>query len=175
VGSFLVKFKFVKKVVLYTDGGCDPNPGPGGYGIVLIFGKRRKELSGGYRLTTNNRMELMAAIKGLEALTEPCNVKLYSDSEYLVQAMNQGWVQRWKARGWRRSSKDLAANVDLWERLLALCQKHQVEFVWIRGHAGNPENERCDRLVMQAMRASELMIDVEYESSVSQGRQPKLI
>ena len=173
--SFLVKFWLVKQVVLYTDGGCDPNPGPGGYGIVLIFGGRRKELSGGYRLSTNNRMELMAAIKGLEAISEPCMVKLYSDSKYLVQAMNQGWAQAWKTRGWRRSGKDPAANPDLWEKLLTLCQKHKVEFVWIRGHAGNPENERCDRLVTQAMRASNLSIDEEYESSRSQDRQPKLI
>jgi ribonuclease HI len=165
----------VKEVKLYTDGGCDPNPGPGGYGIVLISAGRRKEFSGGYRLTTNNRMELMAAIKGLEALSEPCTVRLYSDSKYLVQAMNEGWVQGWKVRGWRRSGKDPAANPDLWERLLALCETHHVEFVWIKGHSGNPENERCDRLVLLAMRASSLSIDEEYESSLSQGHQPRLI
>ena len=165
----------MKEVTLYTDGGCDPNPGPGGYGIVLISGGRRKELSGGYRLSTNNRMELIAAIKGLEALTEPCKVRLYSDSKYLVQAMNQGWVQAWKARGWRRSGKIPAANSDLWERLLTLCRTHQVEFVWVKGHAGNPENERCDRLVMRAMRAPNLEVDDIYESSISKGQQPRLI
>jgi ribonuclease HI len=165
----------VKEVKIYTDGGCDPNPGPGGYGIVLIYGGRRRELSGGYRLSTNNRMELMAAIKGLEALSEPCNVKLYSDSKYLVQATNEGWAQRWKMHGWRRSGKESAANPDLWERLLALCEVHRVEFVWIKGHSGHTENERCDRLVLQAMRASNLSIDEEYELTISQGQQPRLI
>ena len=117
----------------------------------------------------------MAAIKGLEALSEPCQVRLYSDSNYLVQAMNQGWAKGWKARGWRRSGKDPAANPDLWERLLALCQKHQVEFEWIKGHAGNQENERCDRLVMRAMHSPNLLVDEEYEATISQSRQPKLI
>jgi len=165
----------MKEVTLYTDGGCDPNPGPGGYGIVLISGGRRKELSGGYRLSTNNRMELIAAIKGLEALNEPCKVRLFSDSKYLVQAINQGWVRAWKAHGWRRSGKIPAANSDLWERLLTLCRTHQVEFVWVKGHAGNPENERCDRLVMRAMRAPNLEVDDIYESSISKGQQPRLI
>jgi len=173
--SFLVKFIAMKDVALYTDGGCDPNPGPGGYGVVLVFGKRRRELSGGYRYSTNNRMELMAAIKGLEALNEPCRVRLFSDSKYMVQAMNQGWVQGWKEHGWRRSGKDPAANSDLWERLLALCELHQVEFVWIKGHAGNLENERCDRLVMQAMHGKSLSRDEDYELSISRNRQPKLI
>lgn len=153
----------MKEVVIYTDGACDINPGPGGYGVVLIYGQNRKELSAGYRLTTNNRMELMAAIRGLEALKEPCNVTVYSDSEYLVQAMSLGWAQRWKKRGWRRSENDPAANPDLWEKLLALCQVHQVTFTWIRGHAGNRENERCDRLAVQARRSPDLPPDEGYE------------
>jgi ribonuclease HI len=155
----------LKEVILYTDGACDKNPGPGGYGAVLIHGRNRKELSGGYRLTTNNRMELMAVIQGLEALKEPCKATIYSDSEYLVRAMNEGWAQRWKKRGWRRSGNDPAANPDLWEKLLALAQVHQTTFVWVRGHAGNAENERCDRLAVQARRRPNLPPDEVYEGS----------
>jgi ribonuclease HI len=161
----------LKEIILYTDGACEPNPGPGGYGVVLIHGKHRKELSGGFRYTTNNRMELMAAIKGLEALKEPCIVKLHSDSEYVVRAMTQGWVQRWKAHGWRRSSKEPAANPDLWEKLLEQCQRHQVSFIWVKGHAGVAENERCDFLSMQAMRGSDLPADEGYEAGSQPGRQ----
>lgn len=155
----------MKEVVLYTDGACDINPGPGGYGAVLIHGRSRKELSGGRRLTTNNRMELLAVIKGLEALKEPCKVTVYSDSEYLVRAMTRGWAQRWKQRGWKRADRELAANPDLWERLLALAQVHQTSFVWVKGHAGNPENERCDRLAVQARRLPNLPPDEGYEAS----------
>jgi ribonuclease HI len=153
----------LKQVTIYTDGACDPNPGPGGFGVVLIHNGHRKELSGGFRRTTNNRMELMAAIKGLEALKEPCQVTLYSDSEYLVRAMTEGWAQRWKTRGWRRSHKEPALNPDLWDRLLALCQAHQVEFVWVRGHAGVRENERCDFLSSRALRGTDLPPDEGYE------------
>jgi ribonuclease HI len=154
----------IKRVTIYTDGGCDPNPGPGGYGVVLLFGRHRKELSGGFRLTTNNRMELYAAIKGLEALSEPCRVTLYSDSEYLVNAMNKGWAKRWQARNWMRNSKDKALNPDLWQRLLELCEQHQVEFEWVRGHAGNRENERCDQLATQAMQRQDLPADENYQN-----------
>lgn len=157
-----------KQVTIYTDGGCDPNPGPGGYGVVLIYGSRRKELSGGFRHTTNNRMELYAAIQGLEALTEPCQVTLYSDSEYLVNAMTKGWAARWKKRGWMRNSKEEALNPDLWERLLALCEVHQVSFVWLRGHAGTPENERCDQLSARARLRKDLPVDEGYENKVNQ-------
>jgi ribonuclease HI len=153
-----------KHVTLYTDGGCDPNPGPGGYGVVLIQGTRRQELSGGYRLTTNNRMELYAAIHGLEALPEPCQVMLYSDSQYLVNAMTKGWAARWKKHGWMRNSREKALNPDLWERLLALCEVHQVSFVWLRGHAGTPENERCDQLSARARLQAGLPADAGYES-----------
>jgi ribonuclease HI len=154
----------LKQVTIYTDGACDPNPGgPGGYGVVLISGNARKELSGGFRSTTNNRMEVLAAIKGLESLKMPCKVTLYSDSEYLVKAMMQGWVQRWKARNWWRGKNTRAANSDLWEQLVVLCEKHQVEFVWVRGHAGNRENERCDQLSYSALKQTNLPIDEGYE------------
>jgi len=156
-----------KQVTIYTDGGCDPNPGPGGYGVVLIYGSHRKELSGGFRRTTNNRMELYAAIQGLQALTEPCQVTLYSDSEYLVNAMTRGWAARWKKRGWMRTSKEKALNPDLWDRLLALCQVHRVAFIWLRGHAGTPENERCDQLSAQAMRHKHLPVDEGYEDQLN--------
>ena len=154
----------LKHVVVYTDGACDPNPGgPGGYGVVLIHGASRKELSGGFRSTTNNRMEIYAAIKGLEALKTPCSVELYSDSEYLVNAMTRGWAKRWKEKNWWRNRKEKAANSDLWERLLALCDGHQVDFVWVKGHAGEPENERCDRLAFNALQKGGLPPDQAYE------------
>ena len=159
-----------KKVEIYTDGGCDPNPGPGGYGVVLLYEGRRKEISGGFHRTTNNRMEIFAAIKGLEALTEPCQVTLYSDSEYLVRAMNEGWARRWKSNRWKRNKHDKALNVDLWERLLALCDRHQVEFVWVKGHAGLRENERCDQLSMQALRREDLPPDKGYEDAQIQSQ-----
>ena len=154
----------LKQVTIYTDGGCDPNPGPGGYGVVLLYGGHRKELSGGFRRTTNNRMEIYAAIQGLEALKEPCQVTLYSDSEYLVNAISQGWALRWKARRWMRNSKERALNPDLWERLLALCERHQVTFVWLKGHAGTTENERCDSLAARALQQPDLPEDEGYES-----------
>jgi ribonuclease HI len=158
----------LKQVEMYTDGGCDPNPGPGGYGVVLLSGGRRKELSGGFRLTTNNRMEIFAAIRGLETLGEPCRVTLYSDSEYLVNAMTLGWAQRWKANKWKRNKREKALNVDLWDRLLAQCERHHVEFIWVKGHAGLRENERCDQLSMAALRQKDLPIDEGYEISLIQ-------
>lgn len=151
-----------KQVTIYTDGGCDPNPGPGGYGVVLRYGHHRKEASGGFQITTNNRMELMAAIRGLELLKEPCAVTLYSDSQYLVQAMREGWARRWRANGWQRSRKAMAANPDLWERLLRLCEVHTVEFRWVKGHAGDAENEACDRLADAALRRPDLPPDEGY-------------
>lgn len=147
---------------MYTDGGCDPNPGPGGYGVVLLFAGQRKELSGGYRLTTNNRMELMAAIAGLKALNRRCRVTLHTDSEYLANAMNKGWARRWRANGWRRNKTDPALNADLWQELLDLCERHAVTFVWVRGHAGHAENERCDQLTHQARRNRNLPPDPGY-------------
>lgn len=137
-----------KTVHLYTDGACSGNPGPGGWGAVLIYGEARKELSGGERDTTNNRMELTAAIRGLQALREPCRVILTSDSRYLVDAVTKGWLRSWQRRGWKKAGNDPVLNVDLWQLLLPLLEQHQVEFVWVKGHAGHPENERCDRMAV---------------------------
>lgn len=150
-------------VEIYTDGGCDPNPGPGGYGVVLIHPKKRAEASGGFRLTTNNRMEISAAIKGLELLKQPCRVTLYSDSRYVVDAMSKGWVRSWKRKNWWRSQTEPVPNRDLWERLARLCETHQVEFRWVRGHNGIHENERCDRLSSAALRQPNLPADEGYE------------
>lgn len=153
-----------RHIRIYSDGACRGNPGPGGYGVVLLYGEHRKELAGGFRRTTNNRMELLAAIVGLEALKEPCDVTLISDSEYVVNAMTQGWPVRWRMNGWRRGKQGPALNPDLWERLLKLCEKHKVEFEWVRGHAGDKENERCDWLATQAADAPGLSIDSIYEA-----------
>ncbi len=152
------------RVTLYTDGGCEPNPGCGGYGAVLICGDQSRELSGGFKLTTNNRMEMFAAIAGLEALETPCHVTLYSDSRYLVDAMTLAWAKRWRENGWRRNRKERAVNVDLWERLLALCERHRVTFEWVKGHAGHEQNERCDVLAMQALKQPDLPADAGYET-----------
>jgi ribonuclease HI len=152
-----------KNVTIYTDGGCSPNPGPGGYGVVLLYEKHRREFSGGYRRTTNNRMELLAAIHGLEALKEPCQVRVFSDSQYVVNGIMKGWARRWKANGWRRNREGFAENRDLWERLLKLCETHRVRFEWLRGHAGHKENECCDRLAGRAARFPDLPVDTGYE------------
>jgi len=141
----------MRKVTIYTDGACSGNPGPGGYGTVLIHGEHRKELSGGEAQTTNNRMEIMAVIIGLEALKQPCEVALYSDSRYVVDAIEKGWVARWKQNNWMRNKKEAALNVDLWERMLPLLDTHKVTFHWVKGHAGHPENERCDELARAAI------------------------
>ncbi len=138
----------MKEVQLFTDGACSGNPGPGGYGTILRYGVHELELSGGAAETTNNRMELMAVIAGLEALREPCKVTLYSDSKYLIDAIEKGWAEKWKAKGWMRTSKEKAMNPDLWERILTLFQTHKVTTVWVKGHAGHPENERCDQLAV---------------------------
>ena len=152
-----------KRVTIYTDGACIGNPGPGGYGAVLLHDGVRRELSGGFRLTTNNRMEILAAIAGLEALKEACAVTLYSDSRYVVDAMEKGWAERWRANGWRRNKKERAVNPDLWERLLDLTAKHSVAFKWVRGHTGNRENERADRLAFGAAKGQRLAVDQVYE------------
>ena len=153
----------LEHVVVYTDGACIGNPGPGGYGAVLLYGRRRKEISGGFRKTTNNRMEILAAIQALESLKDRCRVTLYSDSQYLVNAMSLGWAQRWRSRGWKRNKKDKAINPDLWDRLLLVCEYHSVVFKWVRGHAGNAENERCDQLATQAALGKDLAVDEEYQ------------
>ncbi len=152
----------MKQVDIFTDGACSGNPGPGGYGTVLVFGKAEKELSAGFFSTTNNRMELTAAIVGLQALKEPCAVTLYSDSKYLIDGITLGWVEKWRKNGWMRNRKEPAANVDLWEQLLSLLQIHTVKWVWVKGHAGHPQNERCDRLaVAAAQKSRELGRDTE--------------
>ena len=140
----------MKQVEIFTDGACTGNPGPGGYGVILRYGTAEKELSGGEPATTNNRMELMAAITGLQALREPCRVTLYSDSQYVVNGITKGWAAKWRANGWMRSRSEKAVNPELWDELLTLCAKHEVTMVWVRGHAGHPENERCDRLAVAA-------------------------
>lgn len=152
-----------RAVEIYTDGACSGNPGAGGYGVVLLYGNKRKEMSEGYRLTTNNRMEVLAVIKGLEALKEPCQVTLYSDSKYVVDAIQKGWVTKWKANGWYRNKKERASNVDLWERLLVQLERHQVTFQWVKGHADNPGNERCDELARGAIAAGNLLEDENYQ------------
>ena len=139
-----------KHVDIYTDGACSGNPGPGGYGVILNYKGNVRELSGGEANTTNNRMELMAAITGLEALKEPCDVTLYSDSKYMFDAIQQRWVYKWKANGWMRNKKDPALNPDLWQRLLDQLERHAVTLIWVKGHAGHPENERCDQLAVAA-------------------------
>lgn len=135
-------------VTIYTDGACSGNPGPGGYGVVLQSGKYEKEISGGEPNTTNNRMELMAVIVGLKALNRPCNVKLYSDSQYVVNMVKLGWMEKWKRSGWMRNKTEPAKNVDLLKELDSLLQTHKVEMIWVKGHADNPYNNRCDELAV---------------------------
>ena len=136
----------MKKVELYTDGACRGNPGRGGWGAILVYNGKEKELSGGEKLTTNNRMELMAAIAGMEALKEPCEIILTSDSKYLVDAINQGWLDSWKKRAWKKADRSDVLNVELWQRIDELLAIHKVTFVWVHGHTGHPYNERCDKL-----------------------------
>jgi len=152
-------------IVIYTDGGCLNNPGPGGYGVVIKNGKKTKELSGGYRLTTNNRMELMACIVGLGSLKKGSSVILYSDSKYVVDGITKGWAVRWQANGWMRTKKEKAINPDLWEKLLVLCGKHDVQFKWVKGHAGNEGNERCDQLATAEAAKVGLPVDKAYENN----------
>lgn len=140
----------LKHVELYTDGACSGNPGPGGYGAILIHGAKRREISQGYTLTTNNRMELRAVIAGLELLRYPCQVDVFSDSKYVVDAIEKRWAVSWRAKGWRRSTGEKALNADLWAQLLDILAKHKVKFHWVRGHAGHAENERCDELAVAA-------------------------
>lgn len=139
-----------KHVVIYTDGACSGNPGPGGYGIILQYGEHRKELSEGFAETTNNRMELLAVITALEALKTSCAVDLYSDSKYVIDAIQKGWAVKWRSKNWMRTPKEKAKNPDLWERLLTLLDYHDVTFHWVKGHASNENNNRCDELAVQA-------------------------
>lgn len=156
----------MKEVDLYTDGACRGNPGKGGYGAILAYTDAKglvhtRELSAGYANTTNNRMELLAVIRGLEALQSPCQVEVFSDSKYIVDAFGQGWVDTWLKNNWKRNKKDPVKNQDLWKRLLALMGKHQVRYHWVRGHNGHPQNERCDYLATQAADGDNLLEDIE--------------
>jgi len=153
----------MKEVEIYTDGACSGNPGPGGYGALLRYKSNELELYGGYIKTTNNRMEILAAIKALETLKETCAVTLYSDSKYLVDAVKNGWVEKWKANNWMRNNKEAALNPDLWERLLIQLNRHTVTFIWVKGHANNNGNERCDALATAALKGENLLSDEGYE------------
>ena len=139
----------MKTVTLYTDGACSGNPGPGGWGAILSYNGVEKELSGGEQSTTNNRMELLAVISGLEALKESCRVELYSDSKYVIDGLSKGWAASWRKNGWRKADKKPALNPDLWERLLNLTEKHELSYHWVKGHADNPYNNRCDQLAVE--------------------------
>jgi len=158
----------MKTIDIYTDGACSGNPGAGGYGAVLLYSGHRREISAAYERTTNNRMEILAAIEGLSTLKEPCEVNLYSDSRYLVDAIEKGWVTRWQAAGWMRNKREAAQNVDMWERLLPLLAEHKVSFIWVRGHASNLENNRCDEMARKAIEAAtksgEFLNDEGYQS-----------
>lgn len=152
----------MKKIQMFTDGSCLGNPGPGGYGVVMQFNQHRKELAEGFSLTTNNRMELLAAIEGLDSLTEPCQVDLTTDSQYVKQGINQ-WIHNWRKNGWKTSAKKPVKNVDLWKRLDLLVNKHTVEWHWVKGHSGHPENERCDDLARQAAENDNQNADAGFE------------
>ena len=155
-------------VLAFTDGASLGNPGPGGYGVVLKYRGVIKELSQGYRKTTNNRMELLGPIVALESLNQPCRVILATDSRYVVDAINKGWAETWRSNAWRRGKRGMAKNPDLWARLLDAISRHDVTFKWVRGHAGHPENERCDYLANEAALGDDLLVDEEYEK----GRRP---
>jgi ribonuclease HI len=162
----------LKRVSLFTDGACIGNPGPGGYATILDYNGRRKELCGGARLTTNNRMELLAVIRGLEALKEPCAVRITSDSEYVINGIQEGWARKWRANGWRKSDRTPALNSDLWARLLRLCERHTVDFEWVKGHNGHTENERCDALAFASAEGADLPPDEAYEATVHPSASP---
>ncbi|MEJ5314679.1 MAG: ribonuclease HI [Anaerolinea sp.] len=164
----------MKRITIYTDGACIGNPGTGGYAAILINENHRKEITGGFQYTTNNRMELMAAIAALEALKMTCEVDLYSDSKYLVENFNSGAVFRWREKGWKRNKKEPAENVDLWEKFLTLCEKHRVRLYWVMGHQGNPENERCDFLAHQMARRKDLPRDIAFEEGSTRSFEPSL-
>ena len=153
-----------RRVDIYTDGACSGNPGRGGIGVVMVYERHRRELSEGFRKTTNNRMELLAAIKGLQALRVRFRVSVYSDSKYLVDAVEKGWANRWRANGWMRNKKEPALNSDLWKTLLDCCEQHEVRFYWVKGHSGHPENDRCDQLATSAISGSNLNVDEVYEN-----------
>jgi ribonuclease HI len=161
-----------KTVTVFTDGACLGNPGPGGYAAILEYPPHRKEIVGSFRRTTNNRMELMAVIKALESLNQPCVVDLVSDSEYVLNSLSKGWARKWKANGWKRSPGGVVPNWDLWQRLLDLADFHTVRVQWVRGHAGHEENERCDELATAAAADHPTTVDDGYESPQAPQRGP---
>ncbi len=152
----------LKQISLFTDGSCLGNPGPGGYGAILIYKGHQKEISQGYILTTNNRMELMAAIAGLKALSEPCHIVLTTDSQYVRQGITE-WIHNWKRRGWKTASKEPVKNVDLWQELDKEIQRHKIDWHWVKGHSGHPENERCDELARAAAMSENKLDDTGYQ------------
>lgn len=154
----------MKKVEIYTDGACSGNPGPGGFGAIMIYKKFRREISRGFKLTTNSRMEVMAVIAALECLKEPCVVDLYSDSKYVVDAVNKKWLENWERCNWKRKGAPEVLNVDLWIKLLNLIKKHSIRFIWIKGHNRHIENQRCDFLARQAIKSGNLETDSNYKS-----------
>lgn len=154
----------MKEVNIYTDGACTGNPGKGGFGAILIYNENEKSISEGYRLTTNNRMELLAPIKALGLLKEKCKVNIYSDSKYLTDAINQSWLENWVKNNWKKSDKKAVLNVDLWKQLYELIKRHDVTFIWVKGHAGNHYNEICDKLAVEAYTTNATSIDIEYEN-----------
>jgi len=155
--------RYMKRVIIHTDGGCKGNPGPGGFGVVMVCGNDRLEFSDGYRLTTNNRMELRAAIAALQRLSEPCLVELHSDSKYLIDAICKKWIDGWQKKGWKTANKQPVKNKDLWIQLLSAMHSHQIDWRWVKGHAGHLENERCDELANIAIAGKILKADLEFE------------
>ncbi|HAN09849.1 MAG TPA: ribonuclease HI [Clostridiales bacterium] len=155
----------MKQIEIYTDGACSGNPGPGGYGTILKYKDNEKHFSQGYKLTTNNRMEILSVIVGIEALSETCEVTVYTDSKYVSDSISQGWAKKWKENNWKRNSKEKALNIDLWDRLLNLIDKHKITVVWVKGHSGHEYNEKCDKLAVAACRADNLLEDEGYSNS----------
>ena len=153
----------MKKVILYSDGACSGNPGKGGWGSILEFNGTRKEFSGGYKNSTNNRMELMGIIEPIRLLKEPCEIEIYTDSKYVVNSINKKWIHGWVKRGWKRSDNEAVKNTDLWKLMLDLLEVHQLKFHWVRGHNEHEENERCDELAIAARMESDLEDDIEYD------------
>ena len=158
-----------QNIIIYTDGACIGNPGPGGYGAVILNGAKRTEISGGFQRTTNNRMELLAIIESLKLLRGRQVVWLYSDSKYAIDAVKKGWLKKWAANRWMRNKREKAENVDLWKQMVQLLKKHEVDFRWVKGHAGNIENEVCDKLAVRAAKGKGLKVDRGFEGRAKQG------
>jgi ribonuclease HI len=154
----------IKQVTLYSDGACSGNPGPGGFGSILVYGPHRQELAKGYKHTTNNRMELLGVIEPMEILTEPCKVHAITDSQYVANAVNKGWIQNWVKKGWKTAARKPVKNQDLWNRLIKMMDKHSLTIEWVRGHDGHAENERCDKIAVAARESTDLVEDSGYDA-----------